>query len=163
MKTSHRIGHGYDIHRLGEGRLLILGGVTIPYSKGLVGHSDSDCLTHAMADAILGGAGLPDIGNFFPDTDPAYKGMDSQEILSRAKLEAASMGYEIANIDSTVIAEEPRIGPYVEAMKDVLSTTLNLAREYIGIKATTSEGTGEIGRGGAIAAYAVALLTLKKR
>ena len=163
MTTSHRIGHGYDIHRLGEGRALILGGVTIPHSKGLIGHSDSDCLTHAMAEAILGGAGLPDIGHFFPDSDPACKGMDSQEILRRAKREAGSIGYEIANIDATVIAEEPRLGPYIEAMKNVLSNTLDLTQDYIGIKATTSEGTGEIGRGGAIAAYAVALLRLKER
>lgn len=153
-----KIGSGYDIHRLVKGRRLVLGGVEIPSEKGLEGHSDADCLTHAMADAILGALGLSDIGHFFPNTDLQYKGMDSQLILKRAHEEAKKRGYSVSNIDATLIAEAPKIGPYIAQMKAVLSKTLGIAEECIGLKATTNEGIDDIGQEKAIAAHAVCLL-----
>ena len=156
---SFRVGHGYDIHRLSPGRRLVLGGVHIPFDKGLEGHSDADCLTHAIADAILGAAGLPDIGYFFPDDDPAIEGINSQEILDRAVREAAQRGFHVENVDAVVIAEEPLLGPHISAMQSCLAKTLGLDAEAVGIKATTNEKLGEIGRGEAIAASAVCLLT----
>lgn len=153
-----RIGFGYDLHRLVEGRKLILGGVEIPHDKGLLGHSDADCLSHAVADALLGAAGLRDIGHFFPDTDPACKDMDSQEILKRAQKEIAVLGYTIANIDCTVIAEAPKLAVYQKLMKEKIAEALQIEVSHIGIKATTNEGTGAIGAREAIAAYAVCLL-----
>ena len=153
-----KIGSGYDIHRLVKGRRLVLGGVEIPSDKGLEGHSDADCLTHAMADAILGALGLSDIGHFFPNTDPKCKDMDSQEILKRASEEAQKQGYAVNNIDATVIAESPKIGPHIDAMKAALSKTLGIATEQIGLKATTNEGVDDIGQHKAIAAHAVCLL-----
>lgn len=153
-----RIGFGYDIHRLVEGRRLILGGVQVPNNKGLMGHSDADCLTHAIADAILGAAGLADIGHLFPDTDPTYKDMDSQEILKKALTDIQVLGYNIVNIDATVVAEAPRLASYKEKMKERLAKSLQIEVSQIGIKATTNEGLGSIGAGEGIAAYAVCLL-----
>ena len=153
-----RIGTGYDIHRLVEGRPLILGGVKIPYDKGLLGHSDADVLSHAIADAILGAAGLPDIGFYFPNTDPAIEGIDSQKILKRAVAEAEEKGFRLINVDSTLIAEEPSIGKHIAAIKQRLSQSLGIPATSIGIKATTNEGVGDLGKGVAIAAQAVCLL-----
>ncbi len=159
MSQNLRIGHGYDVHCLIEGRDLILGGVTIPHSKGLDGHSDADSLTHAVADAILGAASLPDIGTYFSNTDPANKDMDSQIILRNAKSEACIHGLRIVNIDCTVIAQEPKIASYIGQMKIILGRTLDIPTTCIGIKATTHEGLGSLGRGAGIAAHAVVLLT----
>ena len=142
-----RIGTGYDIHRLVEDRRLVLGGVEIPYHKGLLGHSDADVLSHAIADAILGAAGLHDIGHFFPDTDPKLEGIDSQIILRKAIDEVSHLGYKLQNIDSTLIAQEPKIGPHINSMKRVLSNSLGVNEDSIGIKATTNEGVGDIGKG----------------
>ena len=153
-----RIGTGYDIHRLVEDRRLVLGGVEIPYHKGLLGHSDADVLSHAIADAILGAAGLHDIGHFFPDTDPKLEGIDSQIILRKAIAEVSHLGYKLQNIDSTLIAQEPKIGPHINSMKRVLSNSLGVTEDSIGIKATTNEGVGDIGKGLAIAAQAACLL-----
>lgn len=153
-----RIGLGYDIHRFKEGRPLILGGVSIPHNKGLDGHSDADCLTHALSDAILGALGLPDIGHFFPNTDPACKDMDSQEILRRAVAEAHKRGYRVGNVDIALIAEEPKIAPHISKMKTVLARSLQVQEEAIGLKATTNEKIGDIGRGAGIAAHAVCCL-----
>lgn len=153
-----RIGTGYDIHRLVEDRRLVLGGVEIPYHKGLLGHSDADVLSHAIADAILGAAGLHDIGHFFPDTDPKLEGIDSQIILRKAIAEVSHLGYKLQNIDSTLIAQEPKIGPHINSMKRVLSISLGVTEDSIGIKATTNEGVGDIGKGLAIAAQAACLL-----
>jgi 2-C-methyl-D-erythritol 2,4-cyclodiphosphate synthase len=153
-----RIGHGYDIHRLVPGRPLVLGGVKFTADYGLEGHSDADCLTHAICDALLGAAGLPDIGHFFPNTDPAYKDIDSQVLLQRVCAEIARLGYEIVNVDATVIAEKPRIAPQIPAMKAALAKSTGLIADEIGLKATTNEGVGDLGRGLAIAAHAVCLL-----
>ncbi|HRE04385.1 MAG TPA: 2-C-methyl-D-erythritol 2,4-cyclodiphosphate synthase [Opitutaceae bacterium] len=153
-----RIGHGYDIHRLVPGRPLVLGGVRFETDYGLEGHSDADCLTHAICDALLGAAGLPDIGHFFPNTDPAYRSIDSQILLARVVSELRTRGWAPVNIDSTLIAEKPRILPRLAEMKLALSRSTGLPVEDIGVKATTNEGVDEIGRGLAIAAHAVALL-----
>lgn len=157
---SFRVGHGYDIHRLQKGLPLVLGGVRIPSERGLVGHSDADVLSHAIADAILGACGLPDIGHFFPNTDPAIKGISSQEILVRAAREAAALGYGVANIDATLIAEAPKIAPYRDRMKKQLAQTLEISTDCIGLKATTQEQLGSLGQGLGIAAHAVAALRL---
>lgn len=156
-----RIGFGYDIHRLVEGRVLVLGGVKIPHNKGLLGHSDADCLTHAIADAIFGAAGLADIGHFFPDTDPAYKDMDSQKILKRAQQEIQYLGFEIVNIDTTILAEKPKLASFMNQMKEKMAESLKIDTSQITIKATTTEKTGPIGTEEAIAAYAVCLLSKK--
>jgi 2-C-methyl-D-erythritol 2,4-cyclodiphosphate synthase len=156
---KYRIGHGYDIHRLVPGRPLVLGGVRFDTDYGLEGHSDADCLTHAICDALLGAAALPDIGHFFPNTDPAYKNIDSQVLLRRVVAEIASRGFYIANIDASVIAEKPKIYPHLAAMKAALARSTGLLPDEIGLKATTNEGIDEIGRGLAIAAHAVALLS----
>ncbi len=153
-----RIGHGYDIHRLVAGRRLVLGGVTFATDYGLEGHSDADCLTHAICDALLGAAGLPDIGHFFPNTDPAYKNADSQVLLKRVCTEIAKLGFDIVNLDATLIAEKPKIAPQLAEMKAVLARSTGLVAEEIGLKATTNEGVDDIGRGLAIAAHAVVLL-----
>lgn len=155
---SFRIGHGYDIHRLVPGRRLVLGGVVFDTDYGLDGHSDADCLTHAICDAILGAAGLPDIGHFFPNTDSAYKDIDSQILLQRVRSEVMKLGYDIVNIDASVIAEKPKIYPRLVEMKSVLAKSAGLTPDEVGLKATTNEGVGDIGRGLAIAAHAVALL-----
>lgn len=157
-RTPFRTGLGYDIHRLVEGRPLVLGGVTIPAPYGLEGHSDADVLTHAIADALLGGCGLPDIGHYFPNTDASIEGIDSQEILARSIREATRTGYRLLNVDATLIAEKPRLAPWLEAMKGRLSETLGIPPSSIGIKATTQEGIGALGRGDGIAAHAVVSL-----
>lgn len=154
-----RVGLGYDIHRLQQGIPLVLGGVRLPSNFGLVGHSDADVLSHAIADAILGACGLPDIGHFFPNTDPGIAGISSQEILRRAVGEAKGLGLTLVNIDATLIAEQPKIAPYLARMKDTLSKTLGLDVEEIGIKATTQERIGAIGSGAGMAAHAVATLS----
>ena len=156
---KYRIGHGYDIHRLVPGRPLILGGVRFATDYGLDGHSDADCLTHAICDALLGAAGLPDIGHFFPNTDPAYKNIDSQLLLRRIVAEITARGFNIANIDASVIAEKPKIYPHLAAMKAALAQSTGLLPDAIGLKATTNEGVDDLGRGLAIAAHAVALLS----
>ncbi len=153
-----RIGHGYDIHRIVSGRPLVLGGVKFDTDYGLDGHSDADCLTHAICDAILGAAALPDIGHFFPNTDPVYKNIDSQVLLQRVCAEVANQGYSLVNIDASVIAERPKIYPRLTDMKAALARSTGLFPDEIGLKATTNEGVGDLGKGIAIAAHAVALL-----
>ncbi len=153
-----RIGHGYDIHRLVAGRPLILGGVRFPSDYGLEGHSDADALTHAVCDALLGAAGLPDIGHHFPNTDPAWKDADSQDLLRRVVELLRGFGYAPVNIDATVIAERPRIQPHLAAMKANVARSAGIPAEFVGLKATTHEGVGELGRGAAIAAHAVCLI-----
>ena len=156
-----RIGHGYDLHRLVAERKLILGGVEIPFHLGLLGHSDADCLTHSLADAILGALSLPDIGHYFPDNDPANKDLDSKIILSKALSESDRLGYQVGNIDLTIIAEKPKILPYIETIKTSLSNTMNIPKERIGVKATTNEQIGAIGRMEGIATFAVCCLIKK--
>ena len=149
---------GYDLHRLTAGRKLILGGVDITHPKGLLGHSDADCLTHALADAILGALGLPDIGHYFPDNDLKNEGLDSLHILAKAAAECRSAGYVVGNIDLTVLAQKPKLAPHIEAIKNSLSKILKISPNQIGIKATTNEGLGPVGREEGIATLAVCLL-----
>ena len=157
-----RIGHGYDIHRTKPGRPMILGGVHFPESPvGLDGHSDADCLTHAICDALLGAAALPDIGHLFPNTDPAYQNIDSQILLRRVVTALAERGWKPVNIDATLIAEQPKIAPRLAAMKTTLAASLALPEDCVGLKATTNEGADDIGQGEAIAAHAVALIEKK--
>lgn len=153
-----RIGHGYDVHRFAEGRDLILGGVKIPNGRGLLGHSDADVLTHAVMDALLGAAALGDIGLHFPDKYPAYLGVSSLSLLSRVGSLLAENGYMIANIDATVIAEEPRLRPYIDEMRKKISETLGITVDRVSVKATTEEGLGFTGERLGIAAHAVCLL-----
>jgi 2-C-methyl-D-erythritol 2,4-cyclodiphosphate synthase len=153
-----RIGHGYDIHRLVPGRPLVLGGVRFEADYGLEGHSDADCLTHAICDALLGAAGLPDIGHFFPNTDPAFKNIDSQILLQRVVAALAERGWRPVNLDASLIAERPKIAPRLAEMKAVLARSSGLPVDCIGLKATTNEGVGDLGRALAIAAHAVALI-----
>jgi len=153
-----RIGQGYDLHRLTAERKLILGGVEITHPTGLLGHSDADCLTHAFADAILGALGLPDIGHYFPDNDPGNEGLDSLHILAKAAAECRSAGYMVGNIDLTVLAQKPKLAPHIEAIKNSLSKILKISPNQIGIKATTNEGLGPVGREEGIATLAVCLL-----
>lgn len=152
------IGFGYDVHRFAEGRPLILGGVEIPHSHGLDGHSDADVLAHAVADAVLGALGLPDIGHWFPPGDPACKDINSLKILEKAAELIRAKGYELVNIDSTLVAEAPKVLPHREAMQQNIGRALGLAPERIGIKATTNELMGFVGRKEGIAAMAVALV-----
>ncbi|HTB62039.1 MAG TPA: 2-C-methyl-D-erythritol 2,4-cyclodiphosphate synthase [Opitutales bacterium] len=158
MPSPFRVGLGYDIHRLVPGRKLVLGGVEIPSDLGLDGHSDADALTHALADAVLGALALPDIGHFFPNTDPQCRGMDSQDILRRTVEEAKKRGYRVGNVDIAVLAEKPKLSPHISAMKARLAQTLGVSVEDVGVKATTNEGCDTIGAGQAIAAHAVVLL-----
>lgn len=153
-----RIGHGYDIHRTTTGRPLVLGGVTFEADFGLDGHSDADVLTHAICDALLGAAGLPDIGHHFPDTDPAFKNADSQGLLQQVVALLREHGWAAVNLDATLIAEKPRIAPRLAEMKAKLAASTGLPVDAIGLKATTNEGVDDIGRGRAIAAHAVALI-----
>ncbi len=153
-----RIGHGYDVHRLVEGRPLILGGVTIPYEKGLLGHSDADVLTHALMDALLGAAGLGDIGKHFPDTDPRYKGADSTVLLAHVVALLRQKGFSFWNADITLIAQKPKVGPYVPQMLEKLATVLGCDNRRINIKATTEEHLGFTGAGEGMACHAVCLL-----
>lgn len=162
LELPIRIGHGYDLHILKKGRNLILGGVKIPFKLGLMGHSDADCLSHALADAILGAMSLPDIGYYFPDTEKENKDIDSKIILKKAIQEAGIRGYQIGNIDLTIVAEEPKLSPYAEKIKISLSQTTNIQKNRIGLKATTNEKIGAIGRKEGIAAFAVCTLVLKK-
>ena len=153
-----RVGIGYDIHRFQEGRRLLLGGVEIEGEQGLGGHSDADVLLHAIIDAMLGAAGLSDIGHFFPPDDPTLAGADSRELLSRTMQLIGPLGYAVGNVDATVIAERPRLAPYIKAMRQRIAETLETDESRVSIKATTNEGLGDIGRGEAIAALAVAFL-----
>ncbi|MBR4864886.1 MAG: 2-C-methyl-D-erythritol 2,4-cyclodiphosphate synthase [Oscillospiraceae bacterium] len=153
-----RIGHGYDVHRLVEGRALVLGGVQIPYEKGLDGHSDADVLLHAVSDALLGAAALGDIGQHFPDTDPAFKGADSLVLLRHVFEKIADKGYKIANIDVTMIAQRPKLRPYIPKMEENISRALNIASDQINIKATTEEHLGFTGDGSGMSCHAVCLL-----
>ena len=153
-----RIGHGYDIHRIVVNRPMVLGGVTFDVPYGLDGHSDADALTHAVCDALLGAAGLADIGHFFPNTDPAFEGIDSQKLLSRVASELRDRGWAVGNIDASLIAEKPKIAPVLDRMKANLARSAGIAVAQVGLKATTNEGAGSIGRGEAIAAHAVALI-----
>ncbi len=159
MDVPIRIGIGYDIHRVETGRPLILAGVRIESVFGLAGHSDADVISHALADAILGAAGLPDIGYYFPPSDPSIAGIDSQKILRKARAEVLALGFTLLNVDAVLIAEKPRILPYIERMKATLSDTLGLAIRRIGLKATTNEGLGSIGCGEGMAAQAICLLS----
>ena len=153
-----RIGHGYDVHRLTEGRALILGGVQVPYALGLLGHSDADVLTHAVMDALLGAAGLGDIGRHFPDTDERYRGISSLLLLEHVRRLLADAGWRAGNIDATVIAQRPKLAPFLDEMRQKLAATLGISPDCVNVKATTEEGLGFSGRGEGIAAHAVALL-----
>lgn len=154
-----RIGIGYDVHQLTQNRKLILGGVEIPYHLGLMGHSDADVLTHAICDAILGAAALGDIGTHFPDTDEVYAGMDSQIFLRDIAVKIREQHFIIQNIDSTVIAERPKLAPYVIQMRRKISDSLGISEEQVSVKATTAEGLGIVGNEQAIVAQAIACLT----
>lgn len=153
-----RVGHGYDAHRLAEGRRLVLGGVSIPFKHGLAAHSDGDVVVHALCDALLGAAGLGDIGRHFPDSQAQYKDIDSRVLLREIVQRLIELGLRVANADVTVQAEAPKLGPYLEAMRLNLASDLRVAGERVNIKATTTEGMGFVGRGEGMAAYAVALL-----
>ena len=154
-----RIGHGYDVHRLVEGRKLILGGVEIPFERGLLGHSDADVLTHAVMDALLGAAALGDIGKLFPDTDPRFAGADSLLLAGEVARRIFEAGYEIGNIDATILAQRPKLAPHIPRMRERLATALRIPVTAISVKATTEEGLGFTGTGEGIAAHAVCLLT----
>ena len=153
-----RVGEGWDIHQLVAGRKLILGGVEVPHSTGLLGHSDADVLLHAITDAILGAAGLGDIGRHFPDTDAQFRGADSTVLLAEAARRVRAAGWEIANIDSTVIAQAPKLAPHIPAMRARIAATLGLAAEQVNVKAKTAEKLGPVGEGRAMEARAVVLL-----
>ena len=153
-----RIGHGYDVHKLVEGRKLILGGVCIPWEKGLLGHSDADVLTHALMDALLGAAALGDIGHLFPDNDPAYEGADSIELLRHVCAVLRENGYRVGNVDCTVIAQRPRLAPHIAAMRQILADAMGVEIGRVSVKATTEEKLGFTGEGLGIAAHAVALI-----
>lgn len=156
--TGLRIGHGYDVHRLTEGRRLILGGVEVPYEKGLLGHSDADVLTHAVMDALLGAAALGDIGKLFPDSDPAYEGADSLALLREVGKRLRAEGFEIVNLDSTVIAQAPKLAPHIQRMRANIAAALDVDVARVSVKATTEERLGFTGSGQGIAAQAVALI-----
>lgn len=153
-----RIGHGYDVHRLVEGRKLILGGVEIDYIKGLDGHSDADVLTHAIMDALLGAAALGDIGKLFPDNDDAYLGADSLVLLSKVCEVLTERGYKIGNVDSTIVAQKPKLAPFIDGMRKKLADTMKIPVDCVSVKATTEEKLGFTGEGLGIAAHAVALI-----
>ena len=153
-----RIGHGYDVHRLTEGRALILGGVTVPYSKGLDGHSDADVLVHAVMDALLGAAALGDIGKLFPDSDERYLGADSVELLKKVRDVLQEHGWKLSNLDATVIAQRPKLAPYIDTMRKQIADALETDAENVSVKATTEERLGFTGSGEGIAAHAVCLI-----
>jgi 2-C-methyl-D-erythritol 2,4-cyclodiphosphate synthase len=161
MSETSRIGIGYDIHRLVEGRKLILGGVEIASDKGLLGHSDSDVLTHAICDALLGAAALGDIGTHFPDTDPRFKGVSSLDLLAHVVALIGERGYRIVNIDSIVMAERPKLKPHVQTIRETLATILQINIEQVSVKAKTNEGLESVGREEAMAAHAVALIAFQ--
>ena len=154
-----RIGHGYDVHRLVPDRRLILGGVEIPFERGLLGHSDADVLLHAIADALLGAAALGDIGCLFPDTDPAYAGADSLELLRQVRVAVQQAGHQIGNVDATVLAQRPKLRDYIDRMRRNIADALEVPVSAVSVKATTEEGLGFTGAGDGIAAHAVCLLT----
>ena len=153
-----RIGHGYDVHRLTEGRRLILGGVDIPYEKGLLGHSDADVLLHAISDALLGAAAMGDIGALFPDNDPAYEGADSLKLLECVAERIGERGYRVANIDATVLAQRPKLRPYIDTMRGNIASACGVDIDAVSVKATTEEGLGFTGTGEGMAAHAVCLI-----
>lgn len=153
-----RIGIGYDVHKLVAGRDLIIGGVEIPFAKGLLGHSDADVLTHAIMDALLGAAGLPDIGHFFPDNDEKYRGARSVELLGEVMAKIREQGFELGNVDAVIVAEKPKMAPHIEQIRRNLAEAMAVEVAQVGVKATTTEGLGFAGEGMGIAAQAVALL-----
>lgn len=153
-----RIGHGYDVHKLAEGRRLILGGVDIPYEKGLLGHSDADVLTHAVMDALLGALALGDIGQHFPDTDPRYKGADSLQLLSHVVQLISAQGFHVGNVDATILAQAPKLALHIPAMRENLARAMGIDVSQVSVKATTEEGLGFTGHKEGIATHAVALL-----
>ena len=153
-----RIGHGYDVHRLTENRKLILGGVTIPYEKGLLGHSDADVLLHAISDSLLGAAALGDIGKHFPDTDMAFKDADSRNLLRQVVNLIEEKGYRVGNIDCTIIAQKPKLKDYIEIMRKNIASDCNVDASCVNVKATTEEGLGFTGEGSGISAHAVCIL-----
>lgn len=153
-----RIGTGYDVHRLVEGRRLVIGGVHIPWEKGLLGHSDADVLLHAISDALLGALALGDIGKHFPDTDPAFSGADSMKLLERVMDLVREKGYEVANLDGTIIAQRPKMAPHIPAMRERIAAALSCDVDRVSVKATTTEGLGFTGTGEGIAAEAVVLV-----
>ena len=153
-----RIGHGYDVHRLVEGRPLVLGGVTVPWKLGLLGHSDADVLTHAVMDALLGAAGLGDIGRHFPDHDPAYRGISSITLMRQVAALLRERQLAVGNVDATIVAQQPKLAPYLAGMRRNLAVCLGVAEDRINLKATTEEGLGFTGTGQGMAAHAVALL-----
>lgn len=156
-----RIGNGYDVHRLVDERDLIMGGVNIPYEKGLLGHSDADVLVHAIMDALLGACGERDIGKHFPDTDQAYKGISSLRLLNKVREVVEAKGYQVVNIDSIIVAQAPKMAPFIEKMRQNIAEQLGIGSEAVNVKATTTEGLGFTGTGEGIASYAVALLEKK--
>ncbi len=156
--STPRIGYGYDVHRLTEGRPLVLGGVTIPFQQGLAGHSDADVLLHALMDALLGAAALGDIGRLFPDTNEQYKGIDSRVLLRQVAAVLAENGFTVGNVDVTLVAQRPKIAPYVAEMRENIAADLDIGADMVSVKATTEEGLGFSGRGEGMAAHAAALL-----
>ena len=156
--TKLRVGHGYDVHRLVEGRALILGGVTVPFDRGLLGHSDADVLTHAVMDALLGAAALGDIGKLFPDSDAAYAGADSIALLERVTALLREHGWQVGNVDATVVAQAPKLAPYIPEMRRRLAEAMGLDVDCVSVKATTEEHLGFTGSGEGMAAHAVALV-----
>jgi 2-C-methyl-D-erythritol 2,4-cyclodiphosphate synthase len=155
---KYRVGLGYDVHPFTEGRPLVLGGVTIPFHRGLAGHSDADCLVHAICDALLGAISEGDIGMHFPDSDPQYKDVESLLLLGKVAEMVAGKGFRIANIDATIVAQAPRMAPYRSQMEERITTQLGLEKARVNVKATTTEGLGFTGRGKGIASYAVVLV-----
>jgi 2-C-methyl-D-erythritol 2,4-cyclodiphosphate synthase len=158
MTMDFRIGEGWDTHALVTGRPLVLGGVTVPHTHGLLGHSDADALLHAITDAILGAAGLGDIGRHFPDTDPYFKGADSHALLAEAARRVRAAGYEIVNVDSTIVAQAPKMAPHIPGMRSRIGEALSISAERVNVKAKTAEKMGPVGEGRAIEARAVCLL-----
>ena len=159
MTDQYRVGIGYDIHRLAEGRRLVVGGVEIEHAKGLIGHSDADVVLHAVTDALLGAAGLPDIGDLFPDTDPAYKDADSRVLLADAMERIRKRGFSVCNIDVIVHAEAPKMSPYKQRMAEAIASLAGVPADHVSIKAKTNEGMGPLGHADAIACSAIASVT----
>ena len=157
-RLPFRIGHGYDVHRLVENRKLILGGVEIPYEKGLLGHSDADVLLHAVSDALLGAVALGDIGKHFPDTDPAYAGADSLKLLELVVEKVREQGYAVGNLDATVLCQKPKLAPYIDSMREKIAAACGVSAEQVSVKATTEEKLGFTGEGLGISAHCVCLL-----
>ena len=157
-RLPFRIGHGYDVHRLVENRKLILGGVEIPYEKGLLGHSDADVLLHAVSDALLGALALGDIGKHFPDTDPAYAGADSLKLLELVVEKVREQGYAVGNLDATVLCQKPKLAPYIDSMREKIAAACGVSAEQVSVKATTEERLGFTGEGLGISAHCVCLL-----